>query len=109
MKWQKFCNLEDVPRLGARTLCLPVGRVAVFRTRDDRVFALLDECPHKQGPLSQGIVYGTRVTCPLHEMVIELDSGSAVAPDEGQTPTFATRVVDGGIEICLSETGATAK
>ncbi len=99
MEWQRICDLEDIPRLGARTVCLAAGPIALFRTRDDRVFALLDKCPHKAGPLSQGIVHGARVTCPLHDMVIELETGLAVAPDEGQTATFEARVISGGVEI----------
>ncbi len=106
--WRRLCALNDVPRLGARTVCSPGGLIALFRTRDDRVFALADKCPHRGGPLSQGIVHGDRVTCPLHDMVIDLETGRAVAPDEGQTPAFETRVVDGGIEIRLNRPKATA-
>jgi nitrite reductase (NADH) small subunit len=99
MEWQRICDLEDIPRLGARTICLAAGPIALFRTRDDRVFALLDKCPHKAGPLSQGIVHGTRVTCPLHDMVIELETGLAIAPDDGQATTFEARVISGNVEI----------
>ncbi|MBT3304959.1 MAG: Rieske 2Fe-2S domain-containing protein [Alphaproteobacteria bacterium] len=83
--------------------------MALFRTGDDRVFALADKCPHRGGPLSQGIVHGTRVTCPMHDMVIELDTGHAVAPDEGDAQTFETRVVEGGIEILLDRSQAVAE
>ena len=99
--WQRLCAIDDVPRLGARTVCAARGPIALFRTRDDRVFALADQCPHRGGPLSQGIVHGARVTCPLHDMVIDLETGTAVAPDDGQTPTYETRVVDGEIEILI--------
>src|SRR2546423_1330280 len=78
------CPLEEIPVLGARVIERPGhpnGNVAVFRTADDRVFAVLDRCPHKGGPLSQGIVYGDRVACPLHNWSIELATGNAVAPD----------------------------
>ena len=107
--WRRLCDLDDVPRLGARTVCAEAGPIAVFRTRDDRVFALADKCPHRGGPLSQGIVHGTRVTCPLHDMVIDLETGRAVAPDEGEARTFETRVVDGGIEILLERSRAEAE
>ncbi len=95
-QWQRVGLLNEIPRMGAKTLTHPGGRVAVFRTADDQVFALDDACPHRGGPLSQGIVSGCRVYCPLHDWCIELQSGEAVAPDEGQTGTLATRV-DGDV------------
>ncbi len=88
--FRDVCALDDIPRLGARRVRRADGvDIAVFRTADDRVFALLDRCPHKGGPLSQGIVFGDRVACPLHNWTIELSSGQAVAPDEGCTNRFA--------------------
>jgi nitrite reductase (NADH) small subunit len=94
--WTAICRVEDIPRLGSRRVARP-GRtdVAVFRTADDRVFAVLDRCPHKGGPLSQGIVFGDAVACPLHNWTIALADGNARAPDAGCTPAFACRV-DGG-------------
>ena len=93
--WKKICALSDIPRLGARVVQNPGGDIAVFRTSEDEVFALHDKCPHKGGPLSQGIVHGKRVTCPLHGMNIALDSGDAVAPDVGHCDKFTVKV-DGG-------------
>jgi nitrite reductase (NADH) small subunit len=91
--WQVICRVQDIPVLGARRVARPGSTdVAVFRNREDQVFALLDRCPHKGGPLSQGIVFGTRVACPLHNWTIGLDSGCAQAPDEGCTPRFAVKV-----------------
>ena len=82
--------------LGARRVARAAGvDVAVFRNAEDQVFALLDRCPHKGGPLSQGIVFGTSVACPLHNWTIGLDDGCAQAPDEGCTPRFAVKVEDG--------------
>jgi nitrite reductase (NADH) small subunit len=93
-----LCALEDIPRLGARRVRRIDGvEIAVFRTADDRVFALLDRCPHKGGPLSQGIVFGDKVACPLHNWTIALDSGRAVAPDVGCVRRFAVRVEDGRV------------
>jgi nitrite reductase (NADH) small subunit len=92
------CALDDIPRLGARRVRRIDGvEIAVFRTADDRVFALLDRCPHKGGPLSQGLVFGDQVACPLHNWTIELDSGRAVAPDEGCVHRFAVRVEAGRV------------
>jgi len=95
-EWKTVCQLEDIPVLGSRRVQRPLGpQVAVFRTADDRVFALLDRCPHKGGPLSQGIVFGESVACPLHNWTIALDSGQAAAPDEGCTAKFSVRVEEG--------------
>ena len=98
------CSLADIPVLGARVVERPGhpdGHVAIFRTVDDRVFAVLDRCPHKGGPLSQGIVYGDRVACPLHNWSIQLADGEAVAPDVGCTRTFAVSVERGIVFVAL--------
>lgn len=97
-EWKTVCAVADIPVLGARRVQRARGpQVALFRTADDRVFALLDRCPHKAGPLSQGIVFGQAVACPLHNWTIALDSGCAREPDEGRTPVFAVRVVEGQV------------
>ena len=91
--WIAICAVADVPRLGSRRVARAQGLpVALFRTADDRLFALLDRCPHKGGPLSQGIVAGHGVACPLHNWTIAFSDGTARAPDEGCTPTFACKV-----------------
>ncbi len=93
--WLKVCPLEDIPRLGSRVVRSEQGDIAVFRTDADEVFALHDKCPHKGGPLSQGIVFGKRVTCPLHSWTIQLDSGEAVAPDVGCAHRCESKVDEG--------------
>jgi nitrite reductase (NADH) small subunit len=96
----KVCKLEDIPRLGARRYLRADGRtIAVFRTAEDRVLALRDACPHKGGPLSQGIVFGESVACPLHNWCIDLKSGSAAAPDEGVVERYDVQVVNGIVEL----------
>lgn len=90
--WVSVFDLSEIPPLGARTVTLPEGRVAVFRTADDGVFAIEDKCPHKEGPLSQGIVHGNHVTCPLHNWVLDLATGSAVAPDVGCVKKFDVKL-----------------
>jgi nitrite reductase (NADH) small subunit len=98
MSFIDICALEDIPPLGARRVRRPDQQeIAIFRTESDQVFALLDRCPHKGGPLSQGIVFGTQVACPLHNWVINLDSGAAQAPDEGCTRRFAVRLEAGRV------------
>jgi nitrite reductase (NADH) small subunit len=102
--WKVICRVEDIPVLGARRVSRTQGMdVAVFRNDQDQVFALLDRCPHKGGPLSQGIVFGTSVACPLHNWTIGLDNGCARAPDEGCTPTFAVKVDAGVVHLNAAE------
>lgn len=98
--WVELCALDDIEPLSARTVRRE-GKVdiAVFRGSNNRVFALEDRCPHAGGPLSQGIVHGARVTCPLHAWTIELESGEAVAPDTGCGHVVAVRVVDAHVQI----------
>ncbi len=99
--WINVGAVDAVPRLGARVVHTPDGDIAVFRTADDEVFALRDRCPHKGGPLSQGIVYGKKVACPLHNWSVHLDNGTAVAPDEGCTAAFAVKIENGQIFLSL--------
>ena len=102
--WKAICRLDDIPVLGARRVMRPAGLdVAVFRNAEDQVFALLDRCPHKGGPLSQGIVFGTSVACPLHNWAIGLDDGCARSPDEGCTPKFAVKLEDGVVHLDVGE------
>jgi nitrite reductase (NADH) small subunit len=92
-RWTRICRTDEIPRLGARVVRRGVApNVAVFRTASDSFFALADRCPHRGGPLSQGIVYGERVACPLHNTNVELESGCAVAPDKGTVPRFRLKV-----------------
>ena len=103
-EWKKICRVNDIPVLGSRRVARPKGMdVAVFRNSEDQVFALLDRCPHKGGPLSQGIVFGTRVACPLHNWSIGLCDGQAVAPDEGCTTSFACKVDAGEVFLDAGE------
>jgi nitrite reductase (NADH) small subunit len=103
-EWKVICRVEDIPVLGSRRVTRPQGMaVAVFRNDRDQVFALLDRCPHKGGPLSQGIVFGTSVACPLHNWTIGLDTGCARAPDEGSTPRFAVKVENGQVYLDQQE------
>ncbi len=104
--WIEIGTLDDIPRLGARVVQTQGGDIAVFRTEDDRVFAIDDKCPHKGGPLSQGIVHGAKVACPLHNWSINLEDGVAVAPDEGRVKTYPVRVEDGTLRLRLGEPDA---
>jgi nitrite reductase (NADH) small subunit len=103
-EWTPICRVDDIPVLGSRRVSRTQGMdVAVFRNDQDQVFALLDRCPHKGGPLSQGIVFGTSVACPLHNWTIGLKDGCANAPDEGCTQAFQVKVVDGAVHLDSTE------
>ncbi len=102
MHWIAIGQITEIPRRGARCVETPRGRVAVFRTGDDRVFAIDDRCPHRGGPLSQGIVHGTSVTCPLHNWVISLETGRAEGADEGCVHTIPLKVEGGTVYIACN-------
>ena len=103
LNWIQIGKLEDIPRQGARTVTTPHGEIAVFRTIDDQVFALNNRCPHKNGPLAQGIVHGHRVTCPLHSWVISLENGEAVAPDTGCAHRYNVKLEHGELLLQLPD------
>ena len=90
--WVKIGELDDIPRQGARCITVGSKTIAVFRTTDDQVYALEDKCPHRNGPLSQGIVHDGCVTCPLHNWVISLSTGEAMGADEGQVRSFDVKL-----------------
>jgi nitrite reductase (NADH) small subunit len=103
-EWKTICAVSDIPLLGARRVQRARGpQVALFRSADGQVYALLDRCPHKAGPLSQGLVFGKSVACPLHNWTIALDSGCAREPDEGRTPVFSVRLVEGQVLLNQQE------
>ena len=102
--WVLVCQVQDIPVLGSRRVARARGLdVAVFRNDAGQVYALLDRCPHKGGPLSQGIVFGSRVACPLHNWTFGLDDGRALAPDDGSTPTFSVKVEGGAVFLSAQE------
>lgn len=102
-RWIEVGAVVDIPRRGSRRIATPEGDIAVFRTGDGEIFALKDRCPHKAGPLSQGIVHGRAVTCPLHAWNIDLATGEPMGADEGKgcTPTLAVKVVEGRVLIAF--------
>ncbi len=108
-EWKPVCRVTDIPVLGARRVERSTGSaVAIFRNTEDKVFALLDRCPHKGGPLSQGIVFGESVACPLHNWTIGLKDGCAKAPDDGCTTPFKVRVADGMVHLDSTELNSLA-
>jgi nitrite reductase (NADH) small subunit len=101
-RWIDIGPLEAIPIQGARVVKSAAGCIAVFRTSANDVFALDDRCPHKGGPLSQGIVHGKAVTCPLHNWVIDLETGEAQGADEGRVKTIPLRIEAGRILLDTS-------
>ena len=99
--WVKIAPLNEIPKLGSRVVRTKEIEIGVFRTEDDRVFAINNMCPHKGGPLSQGIVYGDKVACPLHSWKISLVDGKAEEPDVGETTCFNTKIEDGFVYLEL--------
>ena len=99
--WIDVGAVTDVPLRGARRVPTPTGDVAVFRTGDNRLFALVDRCPHKGGPLSQGIVHGHAVACPLHNWQLSLATGQPLGADAGRgcAPVVPLRIEGGRIYL----------
>jgi nitrite reductase (NADH) small subunit len=102
-RWVKVCKPEDIPLMGARVIRRASGDIAIFRNAIDEYYALLDRCPHKGGPLSQGIVFGRAVACPLHGWIIRLEDGKAEAPDVGCTRAFSVKVEKGDLYVLMPE------
>jgi len=100
--WITISQLEDIPRQGARVVQTAVGEIAVFRAAGDAVFALANRCPHKGGPLAEGIVFDHHVACPLHNWKISLESGAALAPDQGCARRYAVRVEEGIVQLNIN-------
>lgn len=101
MNWFAIGDIADIPLRGARCVKTPLGKIAVFRTAENEVFAIEDHCPHKGGPLSQGIVHAKAVTCPLHNWVISLETGKALGADQGAVKTIALKNDGGALSIAL--------
>jgi len=101
-EWIEVGVLSDIPRLGARVVRTADGDIAIFRTADDEVFALRDKCPHKGGHLSQGIVFGKKVACPMHGWHIGLEDGIAVAPDVGCARNYPVKLEGNLVYILFS-------
>jgi nitrite reductase (NADH) small subunit len=107
--WLDVGRLNEIPVRGSRTVQVPGGEeIAIFRTGDNRVFALVNRCPHKAGQLSQGIVHGHSVACPLHNWTIALATGEAQGEDKGCTPTVPVRVDAGRVLIARAAAIAVA-
>ena len=101
-QWIEICKLDEIPPSQARTVRADNTVIAIFRLKDNRVKAVENRCPHKNGPLAEGIVSGDDVLCPLHNWRIHLDSGEVAAPDEGCVKTYPVKVEDGQVFLSLN-------
>ena len=108
MNWIDIGALEDIPLRGARKVKTRSGCIAVFRTGEAEVFATSNTCPHKQGPLNEGIVHARKVTCPLHNWVFDLETGEALGADEGRIETYPVKIEDGRLLLDASVLGQRA-
>jgi nitrite reductase (NADH) small subunit len=99
--WHPICQFEEIPRLGGRTVRIGKMEIAVFRLSDDRIRAVDNRCPHKQGPLAEGIVSGDTIICPLHARKINLETGEVLKPDSGCVKTWPAMVEDGQVLLSL--------
>jgi nitrite reductase (NADH) small subunit len=108
-EWIEIGTVQAIPRRGARCVSVPGGKIAVFRTQEDQIFAIENRCPHRNGPLSEGIVHGASVTCPLHNWVFDLQTGKALGVDEGQVRTYPIDVVDGRIFLAADVVAVAAE
>jgi nitrite reductase (NADH) small subunit len=108
-EWIEIGTVQAIPRRGARCVTTPGGKIAVFRTQEDQIFAIENRCPHRHGPLSEGIVHGASVTCPLHNWVFDLQTGKAQGADEGEVRTYPIDVVDGRIFLGASVVAVAAE
>lgn len=107
MSWIDIGHIDEVPQRGARLVKTHIGCIAVFRTAEAEVFAATNSCPHKGGPLSEGIVHGQSVTCPLHNWVFDLNSGEAQGADSGRIDTYPVRLENG--RILLDDSAVTQR
>ena len=100
--WIRVGLCTDIPSREGRVVQFGDREIAVFNL-GDRFTALDNRCPHKGGPLSDGIVAGTAVVCPLHAWRVNLDSGDVERPCAAASPvsTYATRVADGVVHVAL--------
>ncbi len=101
VKWQSICQIEEIPRLGGRTVRAGQMEIALFRLSNDRIRAVDNRCPHKQGPLAEGIVSGDTIICPLHAQKINLETGEVLPPNSGCVKIYAVKIIDGEVLLQL--------
>lgn len=96
-----IASFEELVPLIGREVHVGDKKIAVFRLSDDRVKAIDHICPHKQGPLAEGIVSGDYVFCPLHDYKVSLNDGKVQEPDEGCVETYETLIEQGNVYVLV--------
>jgi len=99
--WIKIIEIEDVPLMGSRKVVVGDDEIVIFKTKDGSIFAVNNVCPHKQGKLSEGLVHGHMVTCPLHNWDIDLETGIVKDEDNSCTKKYETKIEEGVIYLAL--------
>lgn len=102
----RIARLSEIPPGEGRGYEVDGTRVAVFRTRSGQVFATQAECPHRKGPLADGLLGGATVVCPLHDRIFDLATGAAIV-GECDIRVYPVRVTrDGAIVLALPRGGS---
>ncbi|MFW7381538.1 MAG: nitrite reductase small subunit NirD [Oligoflexus sp.] len=101
--WYLIGTIHDIPRQGAQLLQFGDRQLGIFRTYQDEFYAINAQCPHAGGPLTEGLIHGHYVSCPLHDWTINLKTGICQAPDEGQVSCYPLLIDGEDIWIALQE------
>lgn len=100
--WYRVCGANEIPVKEGRRVEFKGYEIALFNLGDE-FYATDNRCPHKQGPLADGIVAGKSVFCPLHGWKIDLKTGCARSGGEGQIKTYPVKVVNGNVYVAFED------
>ena len=96
--WTRITYAEDIPLREGRAVEIDGREIALFNL-GDRFLAVENRCPHRGGPLADGIISGCTVVCPLHAWKVDLEEGSVFKPERACVATYPVRIDDGIISI----------
>ena len=99
LRFVTVCELGELPVGLGRAFRLGDHSVAVFRTRTGKVFAVANSCPHKGGPLADGMLAGEQVVCPMHAFRFDPDNGACDQPGVCAVATYPVEGTDGFVRI----------
>ena len=101
-KWYPVAKPEEIPLKEGRKVSWKDYEVALFNL-GDQFLAVDSRCPHKQGPLADGIVSGKAVFCPLHNWKVSLESGCALSGGKGQVRTYPVKIMNQQVYVAFEE------